>query len=94
MFTVRLNITKICKELYIDRTVLFKHFKKKYGISLQEYIYTYRMSIAQNLITQTNKSLKEIATECGYETYTGFCKRFSAFFGVLPSEYRKLTTKQ
>jgi len=88
------NITKICKELYIDRTVLFKQFKKKYGISLQEYIYTYRMSIAQNLITQTNKSFKEIATECGYETYTGFCKRFSVFFGMLPSEYRKLTTKK
>ena len=32
------NITKICKELYIDRTVLFKQFKKKYGVSLQEYI--------------------------------------------------------
>ena len=83
-----INITRVCKELYIDRTVLYRKFKKKYGISLQEYIYTYRMSVAQNLITQTGKSLKEIATECGYETYTGFCKRFQAFFGTLPSEYR------
>ena len=88
------NITKICKELYIDRTVLFRQFKKKYGISLQEYIYTYRMSVAQNLITQTDKSFKEIATECGYETYMGFCKRFSHFFGMKPSEYRKYEKKE
>jgi two-component system response regulator YesN len=68
---------------YISRML-----KEKKGITLRQYIISYRLKAAKRLLETTNKSAVEIADECGFTDASYFAKTFKSTFGVTPKEYR------
>ena len=68
---------------YISRML-----KDKKGITLRQYIISYRLKAAKRLLETTNKSAVEIADECGLTDASYFAKTFKSTFGVTPKEYR------
>lgn len=62
--------------------------KKKRGITLRQYIISYRLKMAKNLLTLTDKSIGEIAEECAFTDSSYFTKAFKAEFGIAPKAYR------
>ena len=62
--------------------------KKKRGITLRQYIISYRLKMAKNLLTLTDKSIGEIAEECAFTDSSYFTKAFKAEFGLTPKAYR------
>ncbi len=68
---------------YISRML-----KDKKGITLRQYIISYRLKAAKRLLETTNKSAVEIADECGFTDASYFAKTFKSTFGVTPKEYR------
>ena len=51
-----------------------------------------RLEKAKSLITSSDKSLTEIALQCGYEESSYFSKSFKQFYGTSPSDFRKQIT--
>lgn len=68
---------------YISRML-----KEKKGITLRQYIISYRLKLAKKLLETTNKSAVEIADECGFTDASYFAKTFKSAFGITPKEYR------
>ena len=65
-------------------------FKQQYGIPPTKYILSLRMSLAKELISSTDLSIKQIGSICGYDDAPFFTKTFKRFFGLSPVEYRNL----
>ena len=62
--------------------------KEKKGITLRQYIISYRLKLAKSLLELTSKSTQDIADECGFTDSSYFAKSFKSVFGVTPKEYR------
>ena len=62
--------------------------KDKKGVTLRQYIIAYRFKAAKRMLELTDKSIGEIAEECGFTDSSSFAKSFKATFGITPKEYR------
>jgi AraC-like DNA-binding protein len=63
-------------------------FKKYSNISINQYVHQLRTQRAQYLLSHTNKNVKEIATEVGYQDPLYFSRMFKKYAGVAPLHYR------
>ena len=53
-----------------------------------EYLREYRIKIADVMLTNTEKSVSEIAEACGFESVAYFCRAYKRQFGVSPGKRR------
>lgn len=65
-----------------------KILKDRKGITLHQYVISYRMKYARSLLEFTDKSIAEIADETGFTDASYFTKSFKAQFGMTPKEFR------
>ena len=68
-----------------------KIFKEYTGFAPSQYIQDVRVNMAKEFLTNTSRSIKEIAFELGYENKDYFFTAFKKVAGMTPTEYRKLT---
>ncbi len=64
-------------------------FKKIKGITPWEFILKKRTELACDLLISSEKSVLEIAGECGFNTIANFNKAFKKYTGITPSAYKK-----
>ncbi len=84
----KFGILDICTQLGCSKSTLLTTFKKKYGITVNNYITEVRLNKAVNLLLDGEKTISEIAAETGFSDGSYFSKVFSAKYGIPPSEYR------
>lgn len=90
------NISTITPERLAEITCMSyskfrKIFKEYTGFAPSQYIQEVRVNMAKELLTNTSKSIKEIAFELGYENKDYFFTAFRKVSGMTPAGYRKLT---
>ena len=88
-FTESITVDKIAAELYLNKNYIAHVFKEETGYSLISYAILLRANRAKVLLTKTDRSITQIATECGYDDFTYFSRQFKKTVGVSPSEYRR-----
>ena len=66
-------------------------FKRETGFGFREYLTLLRLTNAQRLLTETNRSVCEIAYDCGFHDSNYFSALFSRHFGITPLKFRKLS---
>ncbi|MFY0598116.1 MAG: response regulator [Cyclobacteriaceae bacterium] len=81
------SVETLCEELAIGRSQLYRKILALTGKSIIEYINSYRLSIALELIKQGQHSLKQIAFQVGYNDNHYFSRSFKKEFGNPPSHY-------
>ncbi len=65
-----------------------------FGTNFRPLINSYRVSMAQSLLLSTNKSVGEIAYECGFKNQSSFNRIFLSHTGSTPSAFRRQQEKQ
>lgn len=71
-------------------TAMKQCFKSIYGKPIYQYLKEYRMNqAAEILLTEREKTITEIAVQCGYDNPGKFGQVFRSQFGMAPLEYRK-----
>jgi len=65
-----------------------KVLKDKKGMTLRQYIISYRLKAAKRMLELTDKNTSEIAEECGFTDASYFAKSFKSAFGITPKDYR------
>ncbi len=70
-------------------TYVSKLFKKKLGVTFNQYINLLRVQKSEFLLTSSDKNITEIAHECGFNSLRAFNRKFSEILGTTPSDYRK-----
>lgn len=83
-----IKVNDVAKYIGINRSYLTNIFKKKMGISPQEYLLQYRLNRGCKLLLETRLSIQEIAQKIGYENPLTFSKMFKSVYGVSPRNYR------
>ncbi|MDD6364976.1 MAG: AraC family transcriptional regulator [Bacteroidales bacterium] len=80
---------EIASGLGMSYSLLREQFKAVTGMSMSDYAVQQRINLAKNLLSGTDKSIKEIAFETGYESMSRFCCAFHQHVGITASEFRK-----
>lgn len=70
----------------VNRNVLQKAFKKKYGITIRDYKLNLRMERSRQLL-QAGKDIKEISLTLHYTTARAFSFAFKKHYGLTPTAY-------
>ncbi len=67
----------------------FSHlFKRSLGISPYQYLLQQRIKRAKELLMQKERSIMDIALECGFNSHSHLSKQFRQFTGMTPKTYR------
>ena len=66
-----------------------RSFKRITGKSFKDYLNIIRIDVAEKLLVTTDKSVTDIALECGYNDLSYFAMFFRRIKGIKPSELRK-----
>ena len=90
------NVSTITPEKLAEITCMSyskfrKIFKEYTGFAPSQYIQEVRINMAKELLTNTSRSIKEIAFELGYENKDYFFTAFRKVSGMTPAGYRKMT---
>ena len=75
--------------LGVHRSTLHRVFTAKCGVSPQDYLCSYRMQQALELLA-SDMNIKEVADHCGFNAQHYFDKVFRDSFGKTPSEFRTM----
>ncbi|KAI4442210.1 AraC family transcriptional regulator [Schaedlerella arabinosiphila] len=84
-----ITIAGIAESCKIHRNYLCKIFREHVGVSPQEFLITYRMNKAEQLLKTTSLSIKDIGNAVGYPNQLHFSRAFKNTYGVSPSQWRK-----
>lgn len=63
-------------------------FKKQYGITPHQYLLSMRLDCARFYLRSGDKTVKEIAFSCGFQSENNFCVAFKKQTGMTPTNYR------
>ena len=86
--SAHISPSEIASQLGMSYSLLRDQFKTITGMSMAEYSLNQRMNHAKTLLTSSDKSIKEIAFETGYESVSRFCCAFKQYVGITASEFR------
>ena len=89
-FKVEHDIAFYERELNLQPKYLSKTATKIYGIQPRNMLIKKQISHSENLLLQTDKTIKEIAHEMNFEDPYYFSRLFKSKTGFSPSEYRKI----
>ena len=67
-------------------------FKSEVGVSITEYRSRLRIEAARAMLTEGDKSVKEIADLLGYSDLFHFSKAFKEAVGITPARYARLNS--
>lgn len=84
-----ISVEQLAESVYISKRACFRLFQENLHMTPVEYIRSFRMQRACQLLTDSQKSVTEIAQECGFGTSSYFGKLFRGKMGCTPEQYRK-----
>ena len=82
------KVSDVARYIGIHRSYLTNIFKKKMGISPQEYLMQCKLKKSCELLLETQMPIQEISQQVGYDNPLTFSKIFKNFYGVSPKNYR------
>lgn len=83
------NIEKLAKKCSISRAGFFTKFKETFGVTPGIYREQQVMGVVQELLSNSDMTLKEIAQRTGFSNSFYLSNRFKKMFGISPTQYRK-----
>lgn len=87
-YTNTLELHDIAKEAAISVRECLRCFKRTIGISPIQYLSRYRISVAADMLINSNMNITEICNQTGFESPSYFSLMFKKQIGITPKEYR------
>jgi AraC family transcriptional regulator len=85
-----LNLTKLAEIACFSKFHFHRIFRAMVGETLNDFVQRIRLEKSvQKLTTDLNKSITEIALDCGFSSSQNFAKIFKSHYGMTPSIMRK-----
>lgn len=87
-FREPITAVDLAKELGYDHRYVTALIKKGFRTTFRNLLNEHRISLAQHLLTTENRSISQIAYDCGYDSLCSFNRNFKNLTKVSPKEYR------
>jgi AraC family transcriptional regulator len=85
----RLTVSDLAHEAHMSPSHFTRVFKKETGIAPMEYVARLRLDRAKRMLIAGDKTITEIAIECGFGSSSYFTQCFTNHYSVTPSELKK-----
>lgn len=83
------TVIQLAREAALSRSSFFERFKQALGMAPMEYLLTWRMALAKNLLRGRDDSIAEIAQRVGYSSVSAFSVAFTRYAGLTPGRYSR-----
>lgn len=88
-YNQKITLEHMADKFHISKSYLSKKFKSVTGFGFKEYLVNVRIKNACTLLLDTNKSITDIAFECGFNDSNYFGDAFRHVKGMSPNKYRR-----
>ena len=88
-----LDVNNVAKKLGMSYLTLYRHFKKTTGLSPKEYAMKIRLAQAEDLISGSDMSIKEVAKRLGFHSASHLSLEYKKAHGVAPQMTRQASAK-
>lgn len=82
-----LDVDHLCREMGMSKTKLYNKIKKVSGLSIGEFVRTFRLKKAAYIISHEDILLTDVMYRVGIQTQSYFTKAFKKEFGKTPSQF-------
>ena len=89
----RITVDELAELCCLSKYYFCRAFKKEMGMTVIQYITQYRISIAETMLNSTEKTISEIASQCGFEDESYFYRCYKKIKGTTPKFVRKTIQK-
>lgn len=83
-----LSIPDLCQRSGLSQRQIERLFKRRFRITPREYIIRFRILVAAEQLHSTDRSITQIALDCGFYDHSSFTRYFKRHMGKPPSHYR------
>ena len=92
-YAEKLSVDDLAREANMSKSTFQRYFKYYYDTTPLDYLNRYRVRIAEQLLTETDRNIITIAQDCGFFDSSHFIKTFGKIVGMSPLTYRNEKTK-
>ena len=89
-----LSLESIAESLFVSSEHLSRTFRKITGQRFSDYLVSFRMERAKQLLLDTGMPTVRVAEAVGYTNSAYFRSCFKAHFGITPSQYRQIQARE
>lgn len=83
-----LKLEELAKLAKLSSTQLDRRMRKVFKVTTSQFIRKTRIEAAALMLTNTNKTIIDIAFDCGYGDQSAFTRQFKSTVGMTPGVYR------
>lgn len=83
------TVAQLAKKSSLSRSAFFDRFTRAVGLPPMEYLLTWRMAVAKDLLCRHDVGLAEVAERVGYRSASTFSTAFSRHVGQPPGRYAR-----
>lgn len=88
-YTEPLKLDQLSERFFINKFYLTRIFKEQFGVPVNAYLLSLRITHAKQLLRFSGLSIEKIGLECGMKDANYFSRMFKKIEGVSPGEYRR-----
>ena len=86
----KIGVNDLSKAAKLSPSRFYSVFKKQMGVSPISYLNSYRMSVASEMLINTDISINEVSYNVGINDPVYFCKMFKKTFSQSPGKFREI----
>jgi AraC-like DNA-binding protein len=83
------TVAELAKVAALSRSTFFERFNGAVGVAPMEYLLTWRMALAKDLLRRNEGSVSAVAQRVGYSSASTFSVAFTRHVGRPPSQYAR-----
>lgn len=83
------TVAELAKEAALSRSTFFERFNRAVGVAPMEYLLTWRMALAKDLLRRNEGRVADVAQRVGYSSPSTFSVAFTRHVGRPPSQYAR-----
>lgn len=87
-YAEELSLRSLSERWYVSESVLSRMVKKATGMKFVDFVRRVRLEHAREELLYSEKTITEIAHDCGFSNPSVFHKNFKEFYQLTPSAYR------
>ena len=84
----KITVGQMARKVHFSEGYFCRFFKDNFHMSFMEYVNGVRLQRAERLVTETDKTMEEIAGETGFSSSNYFAVAFRRAYGISPLKYR------
>lgn len=85
-----IELDTLAAQCSLSTSHFIRSFKKNLNCTPHEYLLSYRLKQAKQLLVTTSRSVEQIAEQCGFNSASHFARAFRKSNGMSPSAFRMM----